>query len=935
MRLITLLIVFFSISLTSIAQTGQVEGKLTDAAGLKLSGVSVEVEGIKTVTTNADGNFVLTLPAGKKYSIKLSSVGYQQKIVDDVEVQPNQVNAINIVLDRASKTQEAVVVRSSARKETTAALITYQKNTPVVAQVVSAEAIRRSPDKNTGEVLKRVPGTSVQDGKYLIVRGLADRYNQAMINGVLMSSTEPDRKTFSFDIIPSNMIDNIIINKAFIPELPGEWAGGLVQVNTKDVPARGFLNVQVGTGFNTNTIGKDFYSYEGSSSDWLGYDNGARSLPVGMPKKSEFDNLSVAERAAWGAKFKNIWTADNKNSGLSTLNESFLINGGFSKKLGAKTKLSAILAASYNRSNRILEFESQLFKTNDNIPDYYSDYFNKKYSKDVLAGALANITLQLGSNSKISVKNILNVNTSNYATLRTGSDFEGRNLMPDGSYLDKVKATELAFKANTLYNVQLAGEHNIKKYKAKLNWFGSFNILDQYIPDQRRILYVQDDPNIENSPYVINIPISKSSQKNGSRYFGYLNEYDYTVGGDLSKTILWHDLSQTIKGGYFFQVKDRLFDSRPFAVYNPSGSEQFRYLPQDQVFAPGNFGDGKLSLNELSGSSYRYIANSILNAGFIQLDNQFTSKLRAVWGLRIEDFDQVIGSLRKSDNRHVYSRKRDYLPGLNLTYKLDAKTNVRVSASQTVVRPEFRELSTFQFYDFDLGATVAGNTALQRTKISNFDVRYEMYPRPGELFTFGVFYKYFKLPLEAYLNPASGDGTTYNLLNAEEANGFGAELEFRKKLDAVASLKNFTIHGNLSYIYNRVKGLDRPMQGQSPYLINMGVQYDLEKYGLNTTLLFNEIGRRIAYVGGSAETDPTAQPNIWEKPRPVIDLQVAKKVLKSKGEVKLNIGDLLNRQAILYADLNDNKKYDKSNDAYAYKKKFGTNISISFSYNIK
>ena len=154
---------------------------------------------------------------------------------------PAQVNNLYIFIEKATKTEDAVIVRASARKETQAALITYQKNTTVVAQVVSAEAIKRSPDKNTGEVLKRVPGASVQEGKYLVVRGLADRYNQAMLNGILLSSTEPDRKTFSFDILPSNMIDNIIINKSFIPELPGEWAGGLIQVNTKDVPARNFF----------------------------------------------------------------------------------------------------------------------------------------------------------------------------------------------------------------------------------------------------------------------------------------------------------------------------------------------------------------------------------------------------------------------------------------------------------------------------------------------------------------------------------------------------------------------------------------------------------------------------------------------------------------------------------------------------------------------
>src|SRR6185436_4616100 len=190
----------------------------------------------------------------------------------------------NITLQEKAKTGEVVVVTtkiSSARKETVNALIAFQKNTNTVSSVISAESIRRSPDKNTGDVLKRIPGTSVQEGKYLVVRGLSDRYNQAMLNGILLSSTEPDRKSFSFDLFPAAMIDNIIMNKAFVPELPGEWAGGLVQVNTKEIPTSDFLTVQIGTGFNSQTIGRDFYQAKGGQLDWLGIDNGTRELPSG------------------------------------------------------------------------------------------------------------------------------------------------------------------------------------------------------------------------------------------------------------------------------------------------------------------------------------------------------------------------------------------------------------------------------------------------------------------------------------------------------------------------------------------------------------------------------------------------------------------------------------------------------------------------------
>lgn len=933
MKLPVLLIAFLTFSLSIFAQTGKIEGKVSDiTSGNIVSGVSVSIEADKTIaSTNIEGYFVITVEAGKKYTIKLTSVGYQTKEITDVEVKAGEITDLYIFIEKAIKTEGAVVVTASARKETAAALISYQRNAPVVAQVVSAEAIKRSPDKNTGEVLKRVPGASVQEGKYLVVRGLADRYNQAMLNGVLLSSTEPDRKTFSFDILPSSLIDNIIINKSFIPELPGEWAGGLIQVNTKDVPARNFLNVQLGTGFNSQTIGNDFYSYQGGKTDFLGYDDGKRGLPANLPTKAVFADLTQAQKTAYASSFENVWSTDKKSSTFTpSLNQSIAISGGFKTNVGKRNKLAAILAVNYNRSNKRTVSQNQINTFQNNVPDLSFNYFNKKYSQDILAGALANITLQLGNNSKISFKNLLNINTTNYTTLREGKDFDGAANVVLG---DNIKASELAFKANTFFNTQLSGEHNIKKYGAKLNWFGSFNILDQYIPDQRRLQFLQDDSNDPSSPYRAVIGASNASQKSGSRYYGFLSDYIYTAGADVNKEFKLGKLSQSVKGGYFFQVKDRLFDSRPFAVYLPIENRNLRALPIDQLFAAENFGNGtdnKFAFNELAGSSYRYIANSILNAGFLQFDNQITKKIRVVWGLRVEDFDQVIGSVKKEDPRHVYSKVTDYLPGINATYKLNGKTNIRLSGSQTVIRPEFRELSTFQFYDFDLGATVAGFSGLTRTKVTNLDLRYELYPRGGELLTFGVFYKYFNNPIEAYFNPASGGASTYNFLNADEANSFGVELEFRKKLDFNPALKNFTVQGNLSYIYNRVSGIgvneSRAMQGQSPYLLNAGIQYDIEKYGINTTLLFNQIGRRIAFVGGSD------QPPIWENPRPLLDLQIAKKVLKNKGEVKMNISDIINKEAVFYTDLNTNKKYD-TNDAFAIKRKYGTNFSLSFAYN--
>lgn len=930
------LIVLFSLLVMQVfAQKTRITGKVTNNRNEGLVGVTIRISGTGNgfTKTDVDGRFSFNAEPGKKYTITLSYVGYKDKTVQDVTVAANNEEVVDVMLEEAGKALEDVTVRSSsnrnstARGETVNALIAFQKNTNTVASVISGEAIRRSPDKNTGEVLKRTPGASVQDGKFLIVRGLAERYNLAMINGIQLSSTEPDRKAFSFDLIPANMIDNIVINKAFVPELPGEWAGGLIQVNTRDIPTRNFFNLQVGTGFNTQTIGHNFYGYQGGKTDFLGMDDGTRALPSSYTTKSVFDALSPAQKTAIGKEFENVWNPTVSN-GINRLNGQLQMSGGFNAKLKGSQKLGGIFGLSYNRSARYLKATNSGFNFIGNgsfTPDF--KFNDDRYSNDVLWGALASLSYQFDNNNKISARSIFNINTSDYTTLRTGVEGNGNVL------LDSARGYELGFKQNTFWNSQISGEHNIKPNVLKLKWNGSFTILDGYIPDQRRLYYLKNN-SVATNPYTLLIS-NVLSQKSGNRFYQNLSDYIYSGGVDLAYTFSAFGSKQTLKGGYMLQIKDRLFDAKPFSIYLPRDNAALRLLGPDQVFAPGNFGDGAVNSNlfafdAIKGNLYRYVGNTILNAGYVQMDNQFGSDLRVIWGVRVEDYDQLVGSTKKSDPRFNNTIVRDYLPGLNATYKLNNQTNLRLSASQTVVRPEFRELATFQYYDFELNAAVQGMPSLQRTKITNIDLRYELYPRTGEVFTVGAFYKHFQNPIEMIYNFGSGGASSFNYANPQSANALGAEVEFRKKLDFSTAFKNFTLQANASYIYSRVKdanlSLDRPLQGQSPYLVNISLLYDLEKQGLSATLLYNQIGRRVTFVGS------LDQPDIYESSRPVFDFQLTKKLAKNKAELRLNVQDILNRTLYFYQNPDGNTRLDKANDPYRLTRQPGTNVSITFGY---
>ena len=920
-----LLIASFFLSITSFAQSGRIDGKVTDEkTGNPVAGVSVLLkETGKGIATNLDGRFVLNIEKGKKYTIILSSTNYESKEVSEIETGADGIAHLEVALVLKTKTGDEVVVKAtSAKKESVNALISFQRTTNTVASVISAEAIRRSPDKNTGEVLKRTPGASLQEGKFIVIRGLADRYNQALFNGVLLTSTEPDRKTFSFDLIPASMIDNIVINKAFVPEFPGEWAGGLIQVTTKDIPAKNFFSIQLGTGFNSQTIGKNFYKDAGGKTDWLGLDDGTRNLPSAYTRKSEFDTTSFAGKTAIGKQMRNAWSPDQVRA---PLNISFQANGGFTGKVFGKN-IGGIFAINYSKTAKYLKLLNRANAIDNitNVVSIVSEYNDDKYQQDVALGALGSVSLQLNPRNRVSVKAVLNVNSPNSVTQREGEDF---------SRSEQLKGSQFTFKQNTFFTVQATGDHSITK-PLKFKWYGAFNILDGYTPDQRRILYSRASNTQD--PYTLLISNSLS-QQSGSRIYQTLSDYIYTAGGDLSYNFKWLNQSQTIKGGYMLQIKDRLYDAQLFANYLPLDNPTLRLLPADQVFAPQNFGtgtDNKFAFDAIKGNTFRYLANTILNAGYLQFDNQFSSKLRVVWGLRVENYDQLIGSVKKWDPRHTYSKVTDFLPGANITYKLNNKTNIRLSGSQTVIRPELRELSSLNLYDFELNASVQGNPLLKRTKVANFDLRYEIYPRAGEVLNAGIFYKHFTNPIEQIFNGLGGGASTLSYQNAKKADDYGVEVEFRKKLDIVSALKNFTFQANATYIYSRVKDaalqVDRSLQGQSPYLLNFGLLYDLEKYGLNATLLYNQIGERIYLVGDIVG----GAPDIYEAPRAVIDLQVAKKLLKNKAEVRLSISDILNKTQYFYQNTNNKESFQKGTDALRFTRKYGSNFNITFNYSL-
>ena len=920
MKRLLILIGFIGIATISQAQKAKLTGKITSSKNEALASVSLTLNSDKTQISKTDieGRYSFTIDVAKNYTLVLTYVGYKNKTVQDIKATTaNEDLVVDVVLEEANSKLADVTVsanRASNKGATDNALISFQKNTNTVASVISAETIKRSPDRNTAEILKRTPGASIQEGKYIIVRGLADRYNQAMLNGILLTSTEPDRKTFSFDLFPSQIIDNIIINKAFVPELPGEWAGGLIQVNTKDVPTKNFFNVQLGTSANSLITGKDFFKDKGGKTDWYGIDDGTRSLPTGYTTKSNFDTSSIGAKTALGKTMSTNW-APIQTTAKPNINMQ--MNGGFAGTLWGK-KIGGMIGISYANAYR---FQDNVNNQNGISNEKFvpiTELKDSKYFQDINMGAIAGLSMFLNPLNKISYKAIVNVKTANTYNSRLGTDYSRQDL---------VKGNEFIFGQNVFFTNQLTGDHSLSS-KLKFNWYGSFNILDSYSPDQRRITYTKSITG--NDPYVLNIS-NTLSQQSGSRIFQTLSDYIYTAGGDLTFKI---NQQNTIKAGYMGQVKDRLYDAQLFAITMPIDNASLRLLPAESAFVPDNYGtgtDNKFAFNSIQNRNFRYLANTILNAGYIQFDNKFSEGLRVVWGLRVENFDQLVGSVKKWDPRHTYSQVTDYLPGVNATIKVGDKSNLRITGSQTVIRPELRELSALNIYDFELNASVSGNPSLKRTKITNTDLRYELYPAAGEMFTVGVFYKNFDNPIESIFQEAGGGTSLFSFQNVSKATAFGFEIEGRKKL-----AKRFTLQANGSYINSKIDdaalNVSRALQGQSPYIINTGLLYDVVEKGFNATVLFNQVGKRI-YLVGDIQAGAGA-PDVYENPRALVDFQISKKFSNNKAEIRFTISDILNQRQIFYQNNNSDTEYDKANDATRFSRKFGTTYGVTLNYSL-
>lgn len=928
---------------------------ITAVPGNGSKNATQEKDGIKAVT-DIDGNFSLLNLKDGTYTLYIKYVGYKTQKIDGVQLKggkridgkaivsskdtsskndASEKALLTIALQPDEQQLNEVTVTAVERRNTDAAMIQVAKNSPVIVSNVSAQEISRTQDTNAGEVIRRVPGVSLIDDKFVMVRGLSQRYNNVWVNGGAVPSSEADSRAFSFDIIPSSQIDNLTIVKSPTAEYPADYSGGFIIVNTKEIPAENSFNIAVGGNWNTSSAFQNFSYSKGSGTDFLGFDNGLRNLNGGihaaLNPQLDANGKPVGDYATslLGNGLNNDWLVKNRKP-LGDLKLAASLNRRW--MLGGRT-LGMLAAMNYTNEYRTYEnMENNLYGIYDaanDKPNYLRHSVDDQYNNNVRLGAMLNFTfLSKDGNHKYQLKNIFNQLATSRYTWRDGVSAQ--------SNLER--SAEYYYRSRTTYNGQLTGKHTFTS--DALDWSIGYAYANRHLPDRRR--YLIDDA-LETGVYAL------STGNDISREWTQLDEHILSLGVNDKHHFKFGNFEPDLQVGAYGEYRSREYQTRNF-IYNwnvsannmPSG---FRHSDIPTLLSSeANMGYDKLYLLEEKQMRNNYRGHNTLGAGYLAMSLPF-GKLGIHAGVRFEHNDmELISNSRdyeKSESSRHY-KTDDVFPSLNTTYKFSDQHQVRLSYGRSINRPEFREVSSSVYYDFDLASNVQGNTELKNCYVDNLDLRYEWYPSRGELISLAVFYKHFESPIEWTYTVAGGTDLIYSYKNAKSANNYGVELDIRKNLGFIG-LKDFSWSFNGALIKSKVqfekgaKEEDRPMQGQSPYLINTGIFYKNAPLKMDIALLYNRIGKRIIGVGrseGSTGDDSNSRvPHSYEMPRNTIDFSLAKK-FGEHLELKLNVRDLLAEKIYYkqFADVtySDGSKKEVEEIARCYKP--GRNIGLQAIY---
>jgi hypothetical protein len=902
------LAIFLTYSVKVLCQTGSIEGTAIDKKSKEvLPGVMIIIEGT-TVGTSSDleGHFKIPNIKPGKYIIKASYISYVTLSFNDIKVESGKATQLPVEMSENAISLKGITVTGVKKTNTDIAMINVTKMSPLVSIAISGQQILRSQDRDASEVIRRLPGTTIVDEKFIVVRGLPQRYNSVWLNNTSTPSSEADVKAFSFDVIPASMIENMIIVKSPAPELPADFSGGFVKIATVNLPEKNSFYVSYGTAYSEGTTNKSFKTYKNSNTDLLGFDNGFRSLPKNIP--AHLNIYDEATNPVIKNKISEIGQGLNKSwvpiSGRAYPDQRFGI--GFNKRfnIGSQTfgNLTSVSYSNTSNSDQVSNNNFSIYDFKNNKSQYVDEFNDNQYTNSVKIGLLHNWFWYPASGQKIELRNLFNQIGMNRVTERAGREWYN-----DGRY---IKSVELRNMNRSIYSGQVAGEHSLNDEKTKIDWVAGYSFSNKNEPDLKRYRYIRSTQDTTQYFLIFSDNADLSSE---SQMWLSLTESALTTSANFTRQFNFSGFNPELHFGVYLEDKKREFLARNFGYSKAnSGASVFdrTILPVNEIFTDNNLNltDG-IKLTEITSLSDSYKASNKQVSGYFSAKLPFGTGISLYTGVRLEKNIQSLSSYKQGTTIPV-NVKRDTVnifPSANLAINLNSKNMLRFAYGLSINRPEFRELAPFYFVDFDLNAGIYGNPDIKQSYIHNYDLRFEHYPSPNETFNFGVFYKNFKNPIEMVI--LGNSPTQYSFENVKSAFSYGIETDVRKSLGFISGAENFSVILNAAFIESKVRfkegelNRDRSLQGQSPFIINAGLFYYNDNNGFMITTLYNIIGKRIVAVGRSSPNEWEDIPNIYELARNVLDIAVSKRINKN-FEVKFSVKDLFNEKVRLVQTIN-------------------------------
>ncbi len=928
-----------SMAIAATAQTGTISGTVTDkATGEEIPMANIWVKGSEMGTSaNFDGVFSLEVEPGT-YTLICSVISYS-----DLEQSVLVEAGDELTLD-FSISEDGVIINQGAQIEarfnnkSDNAIDRMKLNDGGVIDGVSSETAKALGASNVAAMTSKAAGISVEGGKYVYVRGLSDRYSLTLLNGGQIPGLDPNRNSVQLDLFPSSLVQNVTIRKTFTPNLPGNFTGGLVDIQTKDFPDSLQYNVSFSTGFNTNaTLNSNFINGASSGTDFLGFDDGMRALPESVENNEVQDDLNGDQELLQRQtqRFSKSWIPESRTA-LPNFKLGFSV--GNRLELKKDRVLGFNLAVTYSNKNTFYEngqtgrYKLTGSASETDVLNRESRYKDSRGDNSVLWGLLGNVSLELKKGSNISLSLIRNQNGINSARTQVG-------IVPniDSDFISK--KFSVRYLERSLNAAQIKGEHLLNEESGfRINWIASAAYAAQDTPDLTVLEYLIKQPETYSGFDLydadINVP---------SKFYRNMNEWNYDTKVNVIVPLkIVKDKESNLQFGVSNVYKSREFEEKLMEFYSNGVSFDGNV---NQFFSNSNMNTSEedfIYVEDRTDTKNSYEATQNVLAGYAMANYRFGNTWRLIAGARVENaqiesISKKYYEVQTEEDKAKYIGKLDnvdVLPSFNLTKELGENTNLRVAATRTLARPSFREISAFASFDFENQLIKLGNPDLERTLIDNFDVRYEFYPNIGEIFSISAFYKRFNSPIELVVNPEAAN-LELTWENQDLATLYGLEFDFRKKLDFLGEpMKWWKLGTNITLVESETQidsdellqiretnpshSNTRRMFGQSPYIINGVLSYKNPDNGLSGSLGYNVSGEKLVLVviGGT--------PNVMDQPKHNLNLSVTKQ-FSSNLKVTARAQNLL--------DAETKRTYNYNDTEYVFQSyKQGRTISASISY---